>query len=624
MDLVFSSHPKISNLYTVPGISDHDALTFVFDIIHKSTSSKNQHKVGLYHKADLQLIKNDLITFRDTFLHNDPQSRSVNQLRQEFKQAVNRVVIDHVPHKVNSSHNRLPWLNKQIKKKVKVRKCLYNKAKRSNLQHDSDAYHRMKNSINTKLKEAHNNYYRRLFDNSFSGNRRQFWNYIRAKRQDKHDIPTLFIDDQPIHSAKDKANALNSHFKSVFTEENLSTIPTTDSDADVPSMPDTLISQSQLLTTLNEHKASGPDRISSYILKHCADELTLILYVIFNQSLSKCSLPNDWLKANVCPVYKKGNRSNVTNYRPISLTSICAKIMEHIIYHSIMDHLNQNNILIENQHGFRSNNSCVTQLITLTKDISSALDHQKQIDIILLDLSKAFATVPHERLLTKLRYYRINDSTYNWIQTWLTRHSQCVVLDSESSSPVPVLSGVPQGTVLGPLTFLLYINDITKGINSALRLFADDCLLYRVINSVEDTSKFREDLDRLSEWENTWQLKSNVSKCAVIRCTRSLIPLTHDYILNNQTLNISDQHTYLEVIIHKSLSWSPHISNIVTKASRTLYFLKRNLNKCSSQVKESAYLTMVRPQLEYASDVWDPHQVGDIMKLEKVQRRAAR
>ena len=147
---------------------------------------------------------------------------------------------------------------------------------------------------------------------------------------------------------------------------------------DVPNMPDISISESgiyHLLTTLDEHKASGPDRISPYILKHCADEITPILHVIFNQSLLTSSLPNDWLKANICPVYKKGNRSNVTNYRPISLTSICAKIMEHIIYHSIMDHLNQNNILIENQYGFRANHSCVTQLITLTEDISLALDH---------------------------------------------------------------------------------------------------------------------------------------------------------------------------------------------------------------------------------------------------------
>ena len=134
----------------------------------------------------------------------------------------------------------------------------------------------------------------------------------------------------------------------------------------------------------------------------------------------------------------------------------------------------------------------------------------------------------------------------------------------------------------------------------------------------------QEDLNRLSELANTWQLRFNVSKCTVIRCTRSLTPFNHVYTLNNYILNLSDQHTYLGVILNTSLSWSPHISSIVTKASKTLNFLKRNLNKCLEQVKESAYLTMVRPQLEYASDVWDPHQTGDIVELEKIQRRAAR
>ena len=187
------------------------------------------------------------------------------------------------------------------------------------------------------------------------------------------------------------------------------------------------------------------------------------------------------------------------------------------------------------------------QLITLTEGISFALDHYKQTDIILLDFSKTFNTVPHQRLLTKLRYYGITGSTYNWIQTWLTCRPQCVVLDSESSSFIPVLSGVPQGTVLGPLIFLLYINDIAKGINSPLRLFTDDCLLYRVINGVEDrgTNRIQEDSNKLSEWANTWQLKFNVNKCTVIGCTRSLTPFTHDYILNNCTLNVSDQHMHL-------------------------------------------------------------------------------
>ena len=131
-------------------------------------------------------------------------------------------------------------------------------------------------------------------------------------------------------------------------------------------------------------------------------------------------------------------------------------------------------------------------------------------------------------------------------------------------------------------------------------------------------------MNKLSEWANTWQLKFNVTKCTVIRSTRPSTPFTPVHILNNCTLNVSDQHTYLGVIIHKSLCWSPHISDIITKASRTLNFLKRNLSKCSSRVKEATYLTMVRPQLEYTSDVWDPHYVGDIMELEKVQQRAAR
>ena len=172
--------------------------------------------------------------------------------------------------------------------------------------------------------------------------------------------------------------------------------------------------------------------------------------------------------------------------------------------------------------------------------------------------------------------------------------------------------------------FLLYINDITRSISSPLRLFADDCLLYRVIDSQKDASILQQDLDRLSEWVHTWQLRFNVSKCVVIRCTRSQSPIIHNYELNNHTLTITDRHTYLGVLLDKHLSWSPHVSKITGKASRTLNFLKRNLSNCSTQVKAAAYLAMVRPQLEYASVVWDPIYNSDVQKLENIQRRAAR
>ena len=172
--------------------------------------------------------------------------------------------------------------------------------------------------------------------------------------------------------------------------------------------------------------------------------------------------------------------------------------------------------------------------------------------------------------------------------------------------------------------FLLYINDITRSILSPLRLFVNDCLFYRVIDSQNDASILQQDLDRLSEWVHIWQLRFNVSKCFVIRCTRSQSPIIHNYELNNHTLTITDRHTYLRVLLDKHLSWSPHVSKISGKASRTLNFLKRNLSIYYTQVKAAAYLAMVRPQLEYASVVWDPIYISDVHKLENIQRRAAR
>ena len=217
----------------------------------------------------------------------------------------------------------------------------------------------------------------------------------------------------------------------------------------------------------------------------------------------------------------------------------------------------------------------LNQLLTLTESISYALDHRKQIDIILLNFAKAFDT-------------------------------QQVVLDGVTSSSVSVTSGVPQGTVLGPLMFLLYVNDIITHENSPLRIYADDCLLYRIIDTPEDTAILQNDLDQITSWVATWQLRLNITKCVLIRCGRSHSQINYHYTLNNHTLKQTDSHPYLGVTLDKTLSWSQHISNIAKKASNTLNFLKRNLSDCSSNVKASAYLTMVRPQMEYASVIWDP------------------
>ena len=205
-------------------------------------------------------------------------------------------------------------------------------------------------------------------------------------------------------------------------------------------------------------------------------------------------------KALITTVFKKENKSDPTNYRPISLTSICCKVMEHIVLSHMAKHLSSNNILINEQHGFRRRFSCETQLISGIHDWAKLINTCSQTDVILLDFSKAFDSVPHQRLLMKLDYYGIRGNMSMWIKAFLSNRSQSVSVNGIQSSSKPVLSGVPQGSVLGPVLFLLYINYISSSVKSRLRLFADNCILYSEIREVQDCWALQDDLEQLSLW----------------------------------------------------------------------------------------------------------------------------
>ena len=289
-----------------------------------------------------------------------------------------------------------------------------------------------------------------------------------------------------------------------------------------------------------------------------------------------------------------------------------------------MEHLDEHQILAWYQHGFRQKHSTESQLITTLEEIARSLDNNQQTDVLILDFSKAFDTVAHQRLLRKLEYYGICDKTHGWIKTWLTTRKQRVVVDGEAFTTVHVDSGVPQGTVLGPLMFLLFINDIGDDIGSSIKLFADDCLLFRTISSIEDTTKLQRDLNTLHEWSNRWQMKFNAKKCYTMRIHRGKHPITHNYTMGGEELCAVSSQAYLGVEIHERLSWKPHIEAVVSKAGKTLGFLRRNLGKCHTNIKKQAYISLVRPQLEYASVKWDPHRQNQIDQLEKIQRRAVR
>ena len=287
-----------------------------------------------------------------------------------------------------------------------------------------------------------------------------------------------------------------------------------------------------------------------------------------------------------------------------------------------MCHLEKNNILTNLNHGFRSGFSCETQLLTTLNDLLQSYDQGKQIDVAILDFSKAFDTVPHRKLLYKLKNYGINGPVHTWLSNFLTKRTMKVVLEGESSDEVLVESGVPQGTVLGPVLFLCHINDLPLSVNSQVRLFADDCLLYRNIDSQQDHITLQNDLKNLEQWATNWGMRFNAKKCYILSIRTKFNYLF--YSLDNCILKQVTSNPYLGLQISQDLKWHTHICNITNRASSTLGFLQRNLKNCSKECRKSAYLSLIRSTLEYGSIVWNSQYKTDIERLERIQNRAAR
>ena len=377
---------------------------------------------------------------------------------------------------------------------------------------------------------------------------------------------------------------------------------------------------------LNPHKAPGPDKFKPIVLQTLHKELAPILQLIFQRSVDTGKLPDIWKEANVSPIFKKGKMSFLSNYRPISLTCVLCKVLEHIVASSVAKHFTELDILYDLQHGFLEKRSCETQLIMLDDELAKNMQMGKQTDLIFLDFSKAFDKIVHEKFLLKLHQYGIRGDTLNWIKDFLDNRKQTVVINGINSDEVPVSSGVPQGSVLGTILFLAYINDLSEQVKSRVRLFADDTAMYLAISSTTEGQVLETDLACLERWEKVWDMQFNPSKCQVLHITRKVKPLNTKSILHNVDLESASAAKYLGITIADDLPWSPHIDNttISQKANQTLGFLKRNTLVHNKDLKSVAYKTLVRPQLEYASTVWYPHHGKDINKVEAVQRRAAR
>ena len=423
LDLYFTSHPSlVKACQTVSGISHHDIIVIDSDIKPKYNRVRRR-KVYNYKKADW----NDVSAKMEKLTTEVCKCSSTEESWKTLKMGINSVLDSSIPSKLTSKNHGYPWISGRLKRKIRKKHKLHQKAKQTNLKSDWEKYRILKRTAQKECRNAHWKYVNESLSNCLEeGKNKSFWKYIKSKRNDSVGVSALRKNGQLHQDSKSKADILNDQFKSVFTkQDHLEETPKLN-EPRYPKIDDLHISiegVEKLLHNLDPNKASGPDNIPNKILKLCAKELAPAITHIFNQSLNTGILPVDWKNANISPIFKKGNKHDPSNYRPVSLTSVCCKTLEHIICRHILSHLEHHKILTPLQHGFRSGHSCESQLIITMNDILSMYDQRKQIDMVILDFSKAFDTIPHNKLLLKLENYGIHGEIHRWITSFLTgRH----------------------------------------------------------------------------------------------------------------------------------------------------------------------------------------------------------
>jgi len=629
LDLVFtldSNSIHSIHHHSPLGSSDHECLTWQYECFSDNVTAVSSSEMYNYWKGNYPAMCQELDTIDwEVLFCNNPID--VNWVF--FKEKVTAVIDKCIPKVVKKPpSNKPPWWSGAIAKAIKRKHQLYSTFQHTHSGSDYDAYAFKRNEVKSMVRAAQATYERQLID-KFSANPKALYGYVRDKSKCKQKIgPLTKPDGSSTSSDGEVAEVLNDYFQSVFTSESDTVELSHDGVAQLSEVSITELEVFEALSSLKPNKAPGPDNLNPQVLKYCAGSLAKPLFLLFTESLNTGVLPSDWRQANVTPIFKKGCKVSPENYRPVSLTSQVVKVLESLVRSRVLGFLDDNEIITSCQHGFIRKKSCFTNLLSTLEDWTLALDQGFGVDVAYLDFTKAFDSVPHRRLFQKLASYGFGGKLLSWLKGFLSHRYQRVVLNGSSSSWCPVTSGVPQGSVLGPLLFTLYINDIANIIHTNLSFFADDSKVYTVIRSLEDSYQLQVDLDNIQNWCQIWLLKLNLLKCKVMRVGNSLT--TSGYTLNNTgtgqqvLLTEVDYEKDLGVWISNDLKPSLHCCKAAASAMRVLSMIKRSFVNPSKELFTFLYTTYVRPHLDYCSTIWSPYFAKDIDLLEKVQRRATK
>ena len=384
----------------------------------------------------------------------------------------------------------------------------------------------------------------------------------------------------------------------------------------------------KIISGLDPNKAREHDMISIRILKICGESIHKPLESIFRASLNDGRFPSEWKKANVVPIHKKDDKQILKNYRPVSLLPICAKIFERIIYNRIFEYLIENNLITENQPGFKPGDSFINQLLSITHDIYKSLDGAFEVKGVFLDISKAFDKVWHEGLIFKLKQNGISGKLLNIIKDFLDSRKQRAVLNGQYSSWASITAGVHQGSILEPLFFLIYINDLSNNLSSNSKLFADDTSLFSVVHKINtSTNNLNKDLKNVNDWAAQWEMSFNPDPTKqaqeVIFSRKIEKPLHIPLNFNNTNVKQTVFQNHLGLILDSQLSFEEHLKTIFSKANKTIGLIRKLRNSLPRPSLMTLYKSFIQPHLDYGDIIYDqPFNNSFQNNIESIQYNA--
>lgn len=627
LDLCFSNLPCTISRCALPIIKEdkyHPSLNIsVLDLHTLPLREKIQPYLNFY-KCDYKVINDYLLSIDWSVILN---AANVDDAVDLFYNILYKCFHLHIPL-IKRPKRKLspqwysPALHKIINEKMKVHK----KWKKYGNPRDYDEF--------CLLRSRQKRVQAQCFDNFKSNTERlikhspkHFWSYVKSKRGGSNYPNKFTIGNTEITDGQDICNAFNKFFESVF-------VPPCNSSTHCyrppnPYTSDEIVSSVnvsepvvlKLLSSLNKDKGAGCDGIPSIFLASCAKSLALPITLLFRRSLKECVFPTKWKQAQIVPVHKKGSKSLITNYRPISILNSISKLFEKLIFDIICPVIKRG--IPDSQHGFLRGRSTVTNLALFSNFVLSEMENGGQVDVVYTDFEKAFDRVDHDILLHKLNNLGIHGDLLRWVSSYLSNRSQAVVVGGFRSNYISIPSGVPQGSHLGPLFYNAYIYDIGQVIkHSKHLLYADDKKIFLRVRSVDDCKLLQNDLYSLLDYYTANRINISIEKCQTISFTRKKNPIEFSYHFNNVQIERVYLVRDLGVYFDSKMLFSSHIDTIVTKAYRNLGFVIRTCSPFRSpltlQVIFNAY---VRSILEYASPIWSPCYSIYKDRIERIQRK---